>query len=87
MTYATAGANTRTSQMFVNYANNARLDGMGFAPFGQVVAGFAELKQVFNPTPGSSGGIDQMAYTKKGDKWINKHYPGTNFIINATIRQ
>merc|ERR1711865_174216 len=33
-------------------------------------------------TPGSSGGIDQMAYTKKGDKWINKHYPGTNFIIN-----
>ena len=34
--YADAGPNTRSTQLFINYGNNARLDGMGFAPFGKV---------------------------------------------------
>merc|ERR1711865_1199548 len=86
LTYATAGANTRTSQLFVNYGNNARLDSMGFAPFGKVTNGFDALKRVFNPTPGSSGGVDQGQYTAKGDAWLTKAYPGTNLITKATIR-
>lgn len=83
--YATAGANTRTTQLFINYANNARLDSMGFAPFGTVISGMDTAKKIFNPTPTSSGGVDQGEYTKDGNDWIKKKYPSINFITKATI--
>lgn len=39
MTFAKTGApNSRTTQLFINYVDNARLDGMGFAPFAKVWA-------------------------------------------------
>ena len=34
ISYATAGADTRTTQLFINYINNTRLDSLGFSPFG-----------------------------------------------------
>ena len=37
MTFAKTGApNSRTTQLFINYVDNGRLDGMGFAPFAEV---------------------------------------------------
>lgn len=85
LTYATAGPNTRTTQLFINLKDNARLDKQGFAPFGRVVRGMDAVRAITNPTPGKSGGVDQDLYTKNGDAWIRKAYPGINFITNATV--
>src|SRR5580765_3660439 len=38
VTYAMAGPNTRTSQVFINFGDNAMLDSKGFSPFGRIVS-------------------------------------------------
>jgi peptidyl-prolyl cis-trans isomerase A (cyclophilin A) len=57
MSYATAGPDTRTTQLFINTVDNARLDAYGFAPFAVVVSGFETVLSILNPTPDDSNGI------------------------------
>eukprot|EP00039_Didymoeca_costata_P004968 m.77291 g.77291 ORF g.77291 m.77291 type:complete len:204 (-) comp12614_c0_seq1:62-673(-) len=85
ITYATAGPDTRTSQLFINYQDNSRLDSDGFAPFGTVTKGMDVAAAIFNPTPGNSGGVDQDQYMQKGNMWIKQQYPKINFIDRAMI--
>ena len=37
ITFATAGPNTRTAQLFINFGDNRGLDGQGFSSFGKVI--------------------------------------------------
>jgi cyclophilin family peptidyl-prolyl cis-trans isomerase len=86
ITYATAGANTRTTQLFINYADNSEsLDAQGFAPFGMVKSGFNTALAINNPTPGDSNGISQFEYTKLGNDWLTKKYPDVSLITCATL--
>jgi len=85
VSFATAGPNTRTTQLFVNYADNVGLDAQGFAPLGVVSDGMMYLDRVYDPTPGNPSGVDQDQYTSKGNTWIHEQYPMINSIKKATI--
>merc|ERR1712062_222187 len=85
LSYATAGPDTRTTQLFINLGDNSRLDAHGFSQFATVSSGMDIVMRITDPTPGKSGGVDQESYTRKGNDWIVKQYPDINFITSATI--
>ncbi len=82
LTFATAGPNTRTTQVFINLVDNARLDGMGFAPFGKVVEGFDVVGKFYN---GYGDGMDQQRLTNEGKAFLDKNYPLLDSIKTAVI--
>jgi cyclophilin family peptidyl-prolyl cis-trans isomerase len=62
VTYAMAGPDTRTTQLFINFRDNKGLDGQGFAPFGAVVEGLAVVDSLYSgygeALPGPGPGRD-----------------------------
>jgi peptidyl-prolyl cis-trans isomerase A (cyclophilin A) len=87
VTYATGGPDTRTTQLFINYIDNSRLDESGFAPFGRVVSGFETALQVVNPTPDDSDGCSQGKYMKLGNEWILREYPDISMITCGILSE
>ena len=47
ITFATAGPDTRTTQVFINFGDNAALDGQGFSPFGKVISGMDVVDSLY----------------------------------------
>jgi len=88
ITFAMAGPNTRTSQVFINFADNSRLDGSGFAPFGQVVSGMEAVDKL-NPEYGEGAprgsGPDQGRLQQEGNVYLAKSFPRMDFVKKATI--
>ena len=82
ITFATAGPNTRTTQLFINFKDNGFLDSQGFAPFGEVVEGMDVVDKInsqYGETP------DQGAITSQGDAYISKNFPNIDKIKSARI--
>lgn len=82
ITFATAGPNTRTTQLFINFGNNAFLDGQGFAPFGQVTSGMEAVKKLHS---GYGEKPDQGAITSQGKAYLDKNFPNLDTIKSATV--
>ena len=70
--FATAGPNTRTTQLFINFADNSRLDGMGFAPFGNVVDGMDVVDKIY---PGYRESPRQDQITEPGRRLPEGQFP------------
>ena len=47
VSFATSGKDSRTTQMFINLADNANLDGMGFSPFAEVTKGMETVDKIY----------------------------------------
>src|SRR5260370_31581281 len=85
ITYADAGPNTRTTQVFVNLANNAsNLDGQGFSPFGRVTSGMNVVNRLYAGY-GDQPTNDQQQITSQGAAFLRKHSPNLDRIVAARI--
>ncbi len=82
LTFATAGANTRTTQLFINLHENAGLDGQGFASLGQVTTGMDVVQKVYS---GYGESPDQAQITSQGKAYLDKSFPKLDHIISATV--
>ncbi|PYP41018.1 MAG: peptidylprolyl isomerase [Gemmatimonadetes bacterium] len=88
VTFATAGPGTRTTQVFINFVDNSRLDGMGFAPFGRVVSGVDVISKLYGGYGEGAPrgrGPDQMKLNIEGEKYLARQFPKLDKIITATV--
>jgi peptidyl-prolyl cis-trans isomerase A (cyclophilin A) len=88
MTFATAGPNTRTTQIFINFADNSRLDRMGFAPFGQIVSGMNVVDSLYSgygEGAPSGQGPDQGRMQQEGNAYLMKDFGKLDYIKKASI--
>jgi peptidyl-prolyl cis-trans isomerase A (cyclophilin A) len=88
ITFATAGPDTRTTQLFINFADNGALDGQGFAPFGQIVSGMNVVDTLFadygEGAPRGRGPA-QDRIQRDGNAYLNSEFAKLDYIKKATI--
>ena len=88
VTFANAGPNSRSTQVFINMVDNTFLDpeAMHFAPFGQVVEGMDVVDMLYTGY-GRQNVPDQGRITSEGNAYLTKEYPKLDFVKTATIVQ
>lgn len=87
VSYAMAGPNTRTTQFFINYGDNSRLDGMGFAPFGRVrdMAAVDQLHNRYGEGAPRGRGPNQSLIQSQGNTYLRAQFPNLDYIRSARI--
>jgi peptidyl-prolyl cis-trans isomerase A (cyclophilin A) len=85
LTFATAGPNTRTTQVFISLRDNASLDSQGFAPFGVVDGAGMNVVEMMYEGYGDSAGPDQDKIEKLGEPYLEKGWPKLDKIKSTTL--
>jgi peptidyl-prolyl cis-trans isomerase A (cyclophilin A) len=89
ISFATAGPATRTTQVFINYVDNARLDKSGFAPFGEVVSGMDVVESIYagygEGYPKGNGPRQDLIETQ-GNAYLERDFPRLDYIKKASVQ-
>ena len=88
ISFATSGANTRSTQVFINYGDNSRLDAAGFSPFAVVSGGMEVVDQFYadyGEGPPDGTGPDQERIEKEGNAYLDSAFPKLDYIKTAKI--
>ena len=84
VTFANAGPNSRSTQLFINFKDNSNLDPpeRGFSPFGRVIEGMDVVDSI-NAEHGELP--NQVRIQDEGNDYLNKEFPDLDLIKKATI--
>lgn len=89
LAYAFTTPGTRSTQIFINLADNARLDAEGFAPFGEIVHGIEVIDLLYAGYDESAGGGmragKQGRIEREGNAHLIRDYPRLDYIERARI--
>jgi peptidyl-prolyl cis-trans isomerase A (cyclophilin A) len=81
---ATSAPNSRSTQLFINFGDNSRLDGQRFAPFGKVLSGMENVDQIYS---GDGENPDQGRIETEGNAYLEKEFPRLDYIKTARIAE
>jgi peptidyl-prolyl cis-trans isomerase A (cyclophilin A) len=90
ITFATSGPDSRTSQVFINFGDNAGLDRQGFSPFGQVSSGMEVVDALYSgygEGAPQGRGPDQSRVQREGNNYLMKDFPRLDYVKKASIDQ
>ena len=88
VTFATSGENTRTTQVFINTANNEYLDNQGFAPIGEVLMagdGYGGMDVVQEFYSGYGDRPDQNKIKTIGEEYLIQEFPLLSYLVSAEV--
>ncbi len=88
LSFAMGGANTRTTQLFINLKDNQRLDPLGFSVVAQVVAGMSvvdSLYQGYGDGAPRGKGPSQDTIAKEGEAYLAREFPLLDKLISARV--
>ena len=87
--YAMTGPGARSTELYINLADNRRLDAQGFAPIGLVSAGMDVVDSLYSGYGEASGGGmragHQSPLFESGNAWLDEHFPKLDKLLSATV--
>ena len=87
--FAMTGPNTRLTQVYINLADNRRLDADGFAPIGRVVEGMDVVDKLYagygEDSGGGMRGGKQASLLRGGNAYLDRNYPKLDRILRASV--
>ncbi len=89
LAYAMTGPDTRTTQIYINLANNPKLDAQGFAPFAEITSGMDAVDKLYSGYGESAGGGvragKQGLIEAGGNAYLTRAFPKLDYIERAVV--
>jgi peptidyl-prolyl cis-trans isomerase A (cyclophilin A) len=88
ITFANSGPDSRSTQVFINLADNVRLDSMDFPPFGEVIEGMDHVEHFYmdyGDGPPNGDGPDQSDIAATGNAFLDHRFPNLDRLIRARV--